>query len=209
MPERIFILQAKGNYVLKARNNGLYADKTEKQAKDTTKRDSGKKKEGQAKKPETGSSGGHARKPGRKSVSKETDQGKQKKTKKTKKKQSMIIQTVPRYFFVWETESYTEEKWRTELLGQCRIQYGNQKKEEIQFRWQWDGLLQNTAGEHKVEVSVEGGDWTIIPVTLVQESTEKEKTGYIRFCTPDTDNTTDVENEGKGMKEVWYFTPQT
>lgn len=121
------------------------------------------------------------------------------------RKKLVSVRTAPRYFFVWEVRDYTEEKWRHELLAGCKIRYGDQKKEEIIFRWKWNGLLQNKAGSYQAEVSVGEGDRAVIPVTLVQESTEEQKAGYVRFQTSGTANETSVERGKSVPEEVWYF----
>ena len=118
------------------------------------------------------------------------------------------IRSAPRYLFVGEVGSYTEEKWREELLEGCKIWYGDQKKEEIILQWHWNGLLQNSPGSYQVEVSVEGGDRTVIPVTLVQESAEEQKAGYVRFQIPDTQYEASVEKGEYGPEEVWHFESQ-
>ena len=120
-------------------------------------------------------------------------------------KKMASVRAAPRYFFVWEVRDYTEEKWGHELLAGCEIRYGDQKKEEIQFQWKWNGLLQNKAGSYQAEVSVKDGDWTVIPVTLVQESTEEEKAGYVRFQTSGKESKAFADYGESVPEEVWCF----
>ena len=196
--KEMFLLEGKDKYTLVFRNNGLYIGEKKKSLHDTAS--------------ET------IKRPGRKSVNKpvkeiekkseEKWETKPKKVIKNASKKKISVRADPRYLFVWEIESYTEEKWREELLAGCKIWYGDQKKEEIIFQWHWNGLLQNSAGSYQVEVSVKGGERTVIPVTLVQESTKEEKTGYVRFQNSDTENATHVENGKYEPEEVWHFDRQ-
>lgn len=188
MRGKIFSLQgSKKDHTLIFRKNGLYIVKKEKNKK--------------------------SKKAEEKRVIEKTDRHVIKKPSDETKKRSrtedpgIVVETSPRYLFVWEVASYTEEKWRDVLLKGCRIDYGGRKKDTSIFHWRWNGLLQNTAGSYQVGVSAEGNDWTIIPVTLVQESTEEKKAGYVRFQPPDTEDTTCVENKDSGI-EIWHFEPQ-
>lgn len=121
-------------------------------------------------------------------------------------RRQVLVKTAPRYLFVWEVSSFTEEKWKEELQKGCVI--SSQGREKIRLRWRWNGLLQNTAGRYLVEVSVDGGKWTVIPVTLVRESTKDEQTGYVRFHDIDTDQETTVESKEYAAEEIWHFESQ-
>lgn len=180
----MFSLERKDTFMLVLQNNGLYIGKKEKSLSGTT--------------PKT------TKRVIKKPASRSEKDSKKESADQSRKKIS--IRTAPRYLFVWEVESYTKEKWRDELLKGCKIWHGDQKKEEIIFQWHWNGLLQNSPGSYQVEVSVEGGDRTVIPVTLVRESTEEEKAGYVRFQDLDTEYETSVEKYEP--EEVWHFGSQ-
>ena len=190
-----FSLYKKKGYMLICRNNGLYLGKTARKAASVeikAKTASGEDKGTQKKKSAKKNSGGS---------------GKTKDTVKKAQKQPSV-RAVPRYFFVWEIDSYTEERWKEELLKECVISCQGQERERMRLRWRWKGLLKNTAGSYPVEVSVNEGKWTVIPVTLVRESTEREKAGYVRFLDTDMDSETSVESKKDVVEEIWHFTPQ-
>lgn len=185
----MFSLERKDTFTLVLQNRGLYIGKKEKPLSGTSSKTTKRVKK-TIKKPagrsEKDSKEGSVDQSGRK----------------------ISIRSAPRYLFVGEVGSYTEEKWREELLEGCKIWYGDQKKEEIILQWHWNGLLQNSPGSYQVEVSVEGGDRTVIPVTLVQESAEEQKAGYVRFQIPDTQYEASVEKGEYGPEEVWHFESQ-
>lgn len=122
-----------------------------------------------------------------------------KKTKKSKKEE-LVIYTAPRYLFVWEVQSYTEEKWKEELLESCGIEGGGKDKNKVNLRWKWGGLLSNRPGKYQIQVSAEKGKWVSFPVTLVEEKESGEKSRYIRF--------TATEKAEEKIVEIWHFEPE-
>lgn len=185
----LFSLYGRKPYMLLRRKDGLYlaGEPEKKEAEKTREKHPGKRKYVTGKK---------------KTATK--DKTKEDTVKKGKRK--VLVKTAPRYFFVWEVSSFTGQKWKEELQKECMVSCRG--REKIHWRWRWNGLLQNTAGSYPVEVSVEKGEWTEIPVTLVRESTEDDQTGYVRFHDTDIEKETGVEPEKREAEEVWHFDSQ-
>lgn len=221
MSNKVFSLKKKGKYTLGFKKDGLYVTKEKVEKVPASGKGAKSKsadKGGTGAKPQDGETKKAGERQNREKNREKKGEKKGEK-KEAEEEKAPTIRTAHRYFFVWEVSSYTEEEWRGVLLAGCRIWYGNRNREEVAFRWRWNGLLGNGAGNYRVEVSAERGDWTVIPVTIVRESTEDEYggwTGYVRFQQVRTGTVASVGDGGMpaGTEDradcgmVWHFGPE-
>ena len=90
-------------------------------------------------------------------------------------------------------------------MQNSRLNPGDFDASAIVFRWQWDGIVENTPGKYRVRVFLTGGNSSEIPVCIVEdysdESKEQEKS-YLRFAEPLRENKVTTETE------IWHFEPE-
>lgn len=130
-----------------------------------------------------------------------------------------IIQTVPRYFFLWEVSGYTEQQWKQLLLEECKLKDDCDTSADLQMTTsvEYEDLSALKAGRHEITVTVrdqyghrfymkpgerrrygEGKEAKIrITVILVEtDASDEENVGKVRFRKPDKNET---------IEEEWTF----